>query len=308
VAVIVEGYMDALAAHQHGFHNVVASLGTALTDYQFKQLQKLASKIVLALDPDAAGIRAMLRGLDVARATLEHTLLPIFEPGRVSWIESKFKIEVRILALPGDKDPDEIMESDPAQWRTLVDQAPHVIEFLIDTLSAGRDLNDPKEKASLANEVLPLIRNIADRVEQDVYTQLLARRIGVEPTTLLQQIRSTAGASARAHGRPEAAPETPKHDTTDLEQYTLSLLLRHPHVVNVIDEALKRAELPALNVDDFEQVACREIFRALRTALIDDPAPMPDEVRAVLDTALYPHVAALAKSSMNDRRSIAASA
>jgi len=87
-------------------------------------------------------------------------------------------------------------------------------------------------------------------------------------------------------------PETPKRDTTDLEQYALSLLLRHPHLLNVIDEALDRAELPALNVDDFEQLACREIFRALRAALIDDPAPTPDEVRASLDDSSYLQLAA----------------
>jgi hypothetical protein len=95
-------------------------------------------------------------------------------------------------------------------------------------------------------------------------------------------------------------PETPKRDTTDLEQYVLSLLLRHPHVLNVIDEALDRAELSPLNVDDFEQLAYREIFRALRAALIDNPAPIPDEVRAELDDALHLQLAALYEES-NER-------
>jgi hypothetical protein len=71
-------------------------------------------------------------------------------------------------------------------------------------------------------------------------------------------------------------------------------------VLNAIDAVLDRAELPALNVDDFEQLVCREIFRALRTALIDDPAPTPDEVRANLDEALYPQVAAFYEET-NDR-------
>ena len=82
-------------------------------------------------------------------------------------------------------------------------------------------------------------------------------------------------------------PETAKHDTTDLEFYSLSLLLQHPHLLPVIDEALDRAELPPLNVDDFEQLTYREIYRALHTATIDDPAPTSAMVQAALDEALH---------------------
>jgi DNA primase len=298
VAVIVEGYMDALAAHQHGFHNVVASLGTALTEHQFRQLQKLAPRIVLALDPDTAGINAMLRGLDVARETLDRESAPIFNPRGLISFSSKMQIDIRVLTVPDGKDPDELMEEDPNIWRTLVDNAPPVVSFVIDALSAGRDLSDPHEKAKLAKEVLPIIRDVADPVEQTVYMQQLARRLQVEERAMFDQMRVVAPVKQRS--RTASVPETPKRDTTDLEQYALSLLLRHPHVLNAIDAVLDRAELPALNVDDFEQLVCREIFRALRTALIDDPAPTPDEVRANLDEALYPQVAAFYEET-NDR-------
>ncbi|HTP10633.1 MAG TPA: DNA primase [Anaerolineae bacterium] len=298
VAVIVEGYMDALAAHQHGFHNVVASLGTALTEYQFKQLQKLAPKIVLALDPDTAGINAMLRGLDVARETLDREAAPIFNPRGLIGYAGKLQIDIRVLTVPDGKDPDELMEDDPQAWQTLVDNAQAVVPFVIDALSAGRDLNDPHEKTKLSKEVLPIIRDVADPVEQMVYVQQLARRLKVDERAMFDQMRVVGAdrvgrAPARQHSRITPVPEAPKRDTTDLEQYTLSLLLLHPHVMNAIDEVFDRAELPALNVDDFEQLACREIFRALRTALSDDPAPTPDAIRANLDEALYPEVAVL---------------
>jgi DNA primase len=301
VAVIVEGYMDALAAHQYGFQNVVASLGTALTEHQFRQLQKLAARIVLALDPDTAGINAMLRGLDVARETLDREAAPIFNPRGLIGFAGKMQIDIRVLTVPDGKDPDELMEEDPQTWQTLVDQAQAVVPFVIDTLSVGRDLNDPREKAKLSKEVLPIIRDVADPVEQTVYVQQLARRLKVDERAMFDQMRVVSAdrvGRAPARQRPAAAaaivaPETPKRDTTDLEQYALSLLLRQPHVLAVIDEALDRAALPALNVDDFEQLACREIFRALRTAQIDDPAPTPDEVRANLDEALYAQAALL---------------
>jgi DNA primase len=293
VAVIVEGYMDALAAHQHGFHNVVAALGTALTEYQFRQLQKLASKIVLALDPDTAGINAMLRGLDVARATLDREAAPIFNPRGLVGSAGKLQIDIRVLTVPEGKDPDELMQADPLAWQTLVENAPPVVPFVIDALSAGRDLNDPREKAKLSKEVLPIIRDVADPVEQAVYMQQLARRLKVDERAMFDQMRVVNQAPVKQQQRATSVPETPKRDTTDLEQYALSLLLRHPHVLNVIDETLERAELPPLNVDDFEQAAPREIFRALRVALIDDPAPTPDEVQAGMDETLYPELALL---------------
>jgi DNA primase len=264
-----------------------------LTEHQFRQLQKLAPKIVLALDPDTAGINAMLRGLDVARETLDREASPIFNPRGLVGYAGKMQIDIRVLTVPDGKDPDELMEDDPNAWCTLVDTAPAVVPFVIDALSAGRDLNDPHEKAKLSKEVLPIIRDVADPVEQTVYIQQLARRLKVDERAVFDQMRVVSSTPVKQRPRFAPVPETPKRDTTDLEQYTLSLLLRHPHVLNTIDEALDRAELPALNVDDFEQLACREIFRALRMALIDDPAPNPDKVRASLDEALYPQAAAL---------------
>jgi hypothetical protein len=104
-------------------------------------------------------------------------------------------------------------------------------------------------------------------------------------------------APASRRQRPAAVPETLRRDTTDLEPYALALMLRHPHVVHLIDEALDRAQLPPLNVEDFEQLAHREIFRALRAALIDDPAPTLNEVQAGLDEALHPALAMLYEES-----------
>ncbi|HZY40621.1 MAG TPA: DNA primase, partial [Anaerolineae bacterium] len=160
VAVIVEGYMDALAAHQWGFANVVASLGTALTETQFRTLQKLAPKIVLALDPDTAGINAMLRGLDVARETLDRESIAVFNPRGLIGHAGKLNIDLRILTLPDDLDPDELMQRDADEWRTLVEAAPPVVEFVIETFTANRDLTDPREKAAIARQVLPIIRDV----------------------------------------------------------------------------------------------------------------------------------------------------
>ncbi len=280
VAVIVEGYMDAIAAHQWGFANVVASLGTALTETQFRTLQKLAPKIVLALDPDTAGVNAMLRGLDVARETLDRESIAVFNPRGLIGHAGKLNIDLRILTLPDDLDPDE--------WRALVDAAPPVAEFVIGAFTANRNLADPRERASIAKQVLPIIRDVASPVEQDVYVQQLARKLKVEPRALFEQMRLPAGAPLRSRPRPASAPSPAelKRDANDLESYCLSLIVRQPHLLPLIDEALNRAEQPPLSADDFEQLPNREVFRALRTVVIEH-TPTSEAMRATLEPALH---------------------
>lgn len=294
VAVIVEGYMDALAAHQWGFANVVASLGTALTETQFRTLQKLAPKIVLALDPDTAGINAMLRGLDVARETLDRTSIAVFNPRGLVMHAGKLNIDLRILTLPDDLDPDELMRRSADEWRALVASAPPVVEFVIGTFTANRDLNDPRERASIAQQVLPIIRDVASPVEQDTYVQQLARKLKVEPRILFDQMRAAAAAPHRARSASSTPTAPPlKRATLDQERYCLSMILRQPHLLALIDAALDRAEQPPLNADDFEQLANREVFRAVRAAFSRHPAPSIDQVQDLLEPALHDQLAGL---------------
>ncbi len=101
-----------------------------------------------------------------------------------------------------------------------MDNAPPVVPFVIDALSAGRDLNDPREKAKLSKEVLPIIRDVADPVEQTVYMQQLARRLKVDERAMFDQMRVVSSTPPQDSGSAVApVPETPKRDTTDLEQY-----------------------------------------------------------------------------------------
>src|SRR5690606_14190397 len=119
-AVIVEGYLDAIQAHQAGYQNVVAQMGTALTEMQLKLIApKWAKRIIMALDSDVAGQNATRRSVEVARETLHADY-----GGRLS-------VDIRILALPGAKDPDDLIREAPESWAALVDGAMPVADFLI---------------------------------------------------------------------------------------------------------------------------------------------------------------------------------
>ena len=295
-AVIVEGYLDAIAAHQAGFANVVASLGTALTEMQFRQLQKLAKRFVLALDADEAGVNAMLRGLDVARDSLDREMQPMFNPRGLVGFEGKLQVDIRVLSLPEGKDPDDVIRDEPRQWVELIDRASPVVQYVIDTLSAGRNLDDPKEKAALSREVIPFIRDVADPVERAAYAQRLARLLKVDERSVTSQLGGAGSAPAkRKRAGALVEPPAPARAAIDRERYCLLEILQAPSLgdtLQAVDEALTRASLEPFGADDFESISHREVFAALRAVLAELASPARDDVLDHLDPALQSDVAA----------------
>jgi DNA primase len=147
VAVIVEGYMDAIQAHQAGFANVVAQMGTAMTETQLKLIApKWAKKIILALDSDAAGQNATMRSLEVARGTLQADY-----SGRLS-------VDMRVLHIPDAKDPDDLIRETPERWTELVDNAQPVADFVIE-MEIAQLTGDASVQAveSLARRLTPIL-------------------------------------------------------------------------------------------------------------------------------------------------------
>ncbi|HUM70022.1 MAG TPA: DNA primase, partial [Chloroflexota bacterium] len=174
-AVIVEGYMDVIQAWQAGFRNVVAQMGTALTEAQLQQLKRYTKRFVLALDADAAGAKATLRSLQVARQTLDREVEVRFDAYGLVQQEGRLQADIRIVTLPEGEDPDSIIRTDPARWPQLVAQAQPVVAYVIGVATQDLDLRDAKAKTAVAQQVIPLIKDIADPIERDHYWQELAR-------------------------------------------------------------------------------------------------------------------------------------
>ncbi len=183
--VIVEGYLDVIALHQAGFTNAVSPMGTALTEDQLRLLKRFTRRIVLALDADAAGEKATLRGLDIARQAMDHTSEPVFDARGLLHYETRLQADVRVTTLPPGLDPDDVANRDPQEWAGLVKAARPVVEHVMATLAAGQDLNDAKVKSRIAAQVLPLIEDVQNPVERESYRQSLARLIRVDERALL---------------------------------------------------------------------------------------------------------------------------
>ncbi len=192
--VIVEGYMDVIAAHQHGFANVVACMGTALTAEHLRQLQKLTKNFVLALDADAAGEAATIRALNQARMSLERKSTPTVLPGGSMKMTDRLGASLAIMQMPAGKDPDDVVRDDPALWRSLVAGALPLVDYYFDVVSRIFDVKTAAGKAAAAAELIALIAELRDDVEQEHYIRQLSRMVQKDEAYLHGQVKLAARA------------------------------------------------------------------------------------------------------------------
>ena len=258
-AVIVEGYTDALMAHQAGYENVVASLGTALTPQQVALVTRYAKRIALAYDVDAAGEKAGTFG-----ATALEEVMRQLAPDD-SGVELD---DVRVVQLPVGKDPDEVMRDNADEWREVVRTARPIVDHLIDVHARAHDLRTPGGQARFVDAVLPIIRNLPNPVLRDAYLQRVQQASGVEQRTLLEamhrrQLRDADPRDGRerfsAAAVVRAADALPVNDIlrgiSRTEQELLRLVLLVPETHDAVLDGLGPDRLPS-------QVA-RELYRAI---------------------------------------------
>ena len=206
--VLVEGYMDVMQAYQHGFRNVVAQMGTSLTETQLRLLQRLTKRFVLALDPDAAGAKATLRSLQLARETLDRDMEVTFDARGLVQLEGRLRADIRVVTLPEGQDPDNFIRADPSAWPRLLAEARPVVDYVIRVVAAELPPGDAKAKNAAAAQILPLIHDIAEPVERDHYLGVLSKTLGVDVAALrAAEARLKKGARARGQGPGKRAAE-----------------------------------------------------------------------------------------------------
>ena len=290
-AVIVEGYTDALMAHQAGYDNVVASLGTALTPGQVALLTRYAKRIALAYDVDAAGEKAGTFGVRALEALIGQ--LPAGDTG----VELD---EVRVVRLPDGKDPDEVLRETPDRWREEVRTAQPIVDYLIDTQARAVDLKTPGGKARFVDAIIPTIRAVPNPVMRDAWLQRVHQVSGVEERVLLEVLhRPPARASNVELGRINAEAVTRSPDAlpvdeilrsiTNGERDLLRLLLLRPEEQLAIVERLGPDQLPSQ--------PARELYRAIVLQRApDDRGVHPPFDSAALLAALDDETAAVARA------------
>jgi DNA primase len=283
LAVIVEGYMDVIVAHQYNFSNVVASLGTALTEKQVSMIKKLTKSLALALDADAAGEMATLRGIEVASHTFDQKVVPFPTSAGLVKYEDVLDAEISVMVLPAGKDPDDIIKENPKEWERLLDEASPVIDYTFDFVVSKLDLAKMKDKSSAVDRLLPLIAEIKHPVRQAHYLQKLARAVGLDEKSLasaIKQLRLQPTGSRREGDIARSSRLVPSLSPCDpLAEYCLSLLICYPQL---------RSHALGLSADFFTtRSENREVFLAWQHS------GDLESMRQVLDITLEEHLDAI---------------
>lgn len=205
--LIVEGYMDVISLHQRGITNVVAPLGTALTEQQGWLLRKNSEQIILSFDSDEAGLKAKLRALDILQ---------------------NMGCDLRILQMEGAKDPDEyIIKYGNARFNNLVDKALSIIEFKVKILKKDLNLENTNDKIKFLNEIAKLISNVNNTIEREVYVEKIAKEYDISKEAIYAEVNKLIYKNVKT----EKVLEKPKPVATHIKREE-----------KVISEAVKRRE------------------------------------------------------------------
>jgi len=239
--IVVEGYLDAIALHQAGFGNAVASLGTAFTPEQARELRRVAANLYLCFDGDAAGQTATARSIDM-----------LIDEG----------LSVRVVSLPDGKDPDEIvLDGGASAFATLLAASTPWVDFKIE-MACSRIAMEFVSKSDIAREAMQVIARVRDPIERDQYVKAMARRLDIDESALRHARFSptphcAAGALPQrtaddtpVRARPRSAPDPPS-----VERELLQIILARPSLIGAAAERVAPADL--------EQVQFRDAFARL---------------------------------------------
>lgn len=251
--VVVEGYLDVIGPWQAGFRNLVATMGTSLTERHAARLTRFASRVVLAMDPDSAGMAAAERAGSL--------LLDFGSPEAMGAaqrsaeaITADVDLDLRVAPLPAGQDPDDLTRENPEAWRAAIENATPFARFLLERLIAGSRVDSPLEASRIVDRLRPVLLAVRNPVERSAHIQGIARRLGIAERAIADRLRVQARGP---QSRPEAEVVAVR---APAEEALLSTLLHHPGL---------RADLRHLPPDLFLDALDREIVQRWRHDELD---------------------------------------
>ncbi len=202
--VIVEGYVDAVIAHQYGTKQTVACIGSAITEKHIQQIKKLTKQVTLALDPDAAGSAATEHGIQEAQKGFDKKVVAVPLAGSATlqrrgksgpasrgmiMLEEQVDAEINVLQLPAGEDPDEVIRRDFSLWLYAVSHPLPLIDYYFVVKTEDLNLREPHGKTEAAKRLLPVIGMMSDRIKRDAYMRKLATMISIDERTLYEELQ-----------------------------------------------------------------------------------------------------------------------
>ncbi len=256
--VIVEGYTDVIAAHQAGFGNVVASMGTSLTERQFKGIASGVDEVVLCMDGDLAGRAAGRRNLQRIDQDL----------GSLTWHEGQLDAEIKVVELPAGKDPDQIISHQPGQWPAIIAKAKPLADYLFAAIVAESDISSRRGRAQALSEALRYIARLGggDPVVRADYVAALAKKLSISESVIEREL---AGRDRRmGSGRPNigAPAAAANRSVISVDDQLCALAMANPALLR---QAIGRETLPIAALGSAE---ARSVFELLGRVQSSEPA------------------------------------
>lgn len=260
--IIVEGYTDVIQAHQHGWDNVVAPMGTSLTERHASLLSRITRNIYLALDADEAGQAAAMKTIRETtgrfREAFGQRTIAEFGPKGKQTFRMVLDADIRVIVLPAGHDPDKIIADSPESWSQVVENAIPYVDFYVDTLVRSADRSTARGKRELIAACEPVISELEDSMERSRFYSRLSRALEIPERDLMVELDSLARNSAQGRASrpvPHERRESKRTGVSTIEDYCLSLLLTN---------AALRDCAEGLECDHFETTENREIYEAWR--------------------------------------------
>jgi DNA primase len=255
-AIIVEGYFDVLRLHQAGIVCAVASLGTALTEYQIQMLRRYTSRMVTVFDADASGEKAMMRSLE---PFLKNNLFP------------------RLVILPEGSDPDSfVKDHGPEAFSKRVEDAQQLLDYVIEKIIAKHTITHPQGKVAACDEIMPVLSMITDALTRDLYVQNVAQRIGVPERRLRERMRPHGTGPAVRQQQDIEQPRRGPAEFDRAEVLIIQLMTRHPPVNEIImHEGI---------IEELSETTLRDIGRSILDRYRQDKSVVVADVLESLDS------------------------
>lgn len=243
--LIVEGYMDVISLHQRGITNVVAPLGTALTQQQGWLLRKNSEKIILSFDSDEAGLMAKMRALDILQ---------------------NMGCDLRILQMEGAKDPDEyIIKYGNARFNNLVEKALSVIEFKVKVLKQNLNLEVVNDKIKFLNEIAKLIAKVDNTMEREVYIEKIAKEYDISKEAIYAEVNKLTYAGAKSEKILEKTKPVISHKKKQ-EEIPKTVIKRENTVIAMLlteDNNIFQVIKQNIQIEDFKDTINQKIAKKL---------------------------------------------
>jgi len=216
--ILVEGYVDLIMAFQAGFENAVATSGTALTPFQLKILKRYSDNLLTAFDMDIAGDAATKRGIDLAQL---------------------HGFNVKVVTLPQDLDPADLITEKPAEWEKRVEEAKSIMDFYFESALAKFDKKTPEGKREISQALLPAIKKIPNKIVQTHWLNRLARELKVKEEDVEEELKKVKlGEYSETLGiEPEEVKNLPVKSRKELLEERLAMLvLKSPQNMDLIEK------------------------------------------------------------------------